>query len=177
VELPPRARIIVQPAIQLPAHCRGWEWDISGSQPIHRLPLPRSGTPVEPTFADQYWSRRYRPRDDSGSRHIELESGEHELNAFQAIRRMDEVLIANFMIFQDAIDEGGYDIVTTITGLGPFSADEIAALVANAFIGDDHAQLWNAPAHNGIALQDAQNEVPSHSGAAHGDTMATRSSD
>jgi pimeloyl-ACP methyl ester carboxylesterase/predicted glycosyltransferase len=47
----------------------------------------------------------------SETRHIELESGEHDLNAFQAIRRMDEVLIANFMIFQDAVDEGGYDLV------------------------------------------------------------------
>jgi hypothetical protein len=47
----------------------------------------------------------------SESRHIELESGAHELNCFQAIRRMDEVLIANFMIFQDAVDEGGYDLV------------------------------------------------------------------
>jgi hypothetical protein len=47
----------------------------------------------------------------SESRHIELESGEHDLNAFQAIRRMDEVLIANFMIFQDAVEEGGYDLV------------------------------------------------------------------
>ncbi|MFZ0854904.1 MAG: alpha/beta fold hydrolase, partial [Hyphomicrobiaceae bacterium] len=47
----------------------------------------------------------------SESRHIELEAGEHDLNAFQAIRRMDEVLIANFMIFQDAVEEGGYDLV------------------------------------------------------------------
>ena len=41
----------------------------------------------------------------SESRHIELESGEHELHAFHAIRRMDEVLIANFMTFQDAVEE------------------------------------------------------------------------
>jgi pimeloyl-ACP methyl ester carboxylesterase/predicted glycosyltransferase len=47
----------------------------------------------------------------SETRHIELESGEHELHCFQAIRRMDEVLIKNFMIFQDAVDEGGYDLV------------------------------------------------------------------
>jgi pimeloyl-ACP methyl ester carboxylesterase/predicted glycosyltransferase len=47
----------------------------------------------------------------SESRHIELEAGEHDLNAFQAIRRMDEVLIKNFMIFQDALEEGGYDLV------------------------------------------------------------------
>jgi pimeloyl-ACP methyl ester carboxylesterase/predicted glycosyltransferase len=47
----------------------------------------------------------------SETRHIELESGEHDLHCFQAIRRMDEVLIANFMIFQDAVEEGGYDLV------------------------------------------------------------------
>ena len=47
----------------------------------------------------------------SETRHIELESGEHELHCFQAIRRMDEVLIKNFMIFQDAVDQGAYDIV------------------------------------------------------------------
>jgi pimeloyl-ACP methyl ester carboxylesterase/predicted glycosyltransferase len=47
----------------------------------------------------------------SESRHIELEAGEHELHAFQAIRRMDEVLATNFMLFQDAVEEGGYDLV------------------------------------------------------------------
>lgn len=47
----------------------------------------------------------------SESRHIELESGEHDLHAFRAFRTMDEVLVANFMIFQDAIEEGNYDLV------------------------------------------------------------------
>lgn len=47
----------------------------------------------------------------SESRHIELESGEHDLHAFQAIRTMDEVLVANFMIFQDAVEGGNYDLV------------------------------------------------------------------
>ena len=47
----------------------------------------------------------------SETRHIELESGEHELHCFHALRRMDEVLIHNFMIFQDAVEEGGYDLV------------------------------------------------------------------
>ncbi|MBR0794865.1 alpha/beta fold hydrolase [Bradyrhizobium jicamae] len=47
----------------------------------------------------------------SETRHIELESGEHDLHAFQAIRRMDEVLIANFMTFQDAVEEQRYDLV------------------------------------------------------------------
>jgi len=45
------------------------------------------------------------------SRHIESESDEHDLHAFQAIRRMDEILIANFMRFQQAVNEGGYDLV------------------------------------------------------------------
>ena len=47
----------------------------------------------------------------SESRHIELESGEHDLHCFQAIRHMDEVLIANFMIFQDAVEQTDYDLV------------------------------------------------------------------
>jgi pimeloyl-ACP methyl ester carboxylesterase len=47
----------------------------------------------------------------SETRHIELESGAHELHCFQALRRMDEVLIKNFMIFQDAVEQGGYDLV------------------------------------------------------------------
>jgi pimeloyl-ACP methyl ester carboxylesterase/predicted glycosyltransferase len=47
----------------------------------------------------------------SESRHIELEAGEHELHAFQAIRSMDEVLIANFMIFQEAVEQTSYDLV------------------------------------------------------------------
>lgn len=45
------------------------------------------------------------------SRHIEAESGEHDLNAFQAIRRMDEILVANFMRFQEAVERGDYDLV------------------------------------------------------------------
>ena len=51
------------------------------------------------------------PRLASETQHIELESGEHDLHAFQALRRMDEVLIANFMIFQDAVEHGNYDLV------------------------------------------------------------------
>ena len=47
----------------------------------------------------------------SETRHIELESGEHELHCFQALRNMDEVLIKNFMIFQDAVEECAYDLV------------------------------------------------------------------
>lgn len=45
------------------------------------------------------------------SAHIEEEAGEHDLNAFQAIRSMDEILIKNFMVFQDVLEQQRYDLV------------------------------------------------------------------
>jgi len=45
------------------------------------------------------------------SAHIEAESGEHDLHAFQAIRRMDEILVNNFMVFHDVVEETPYDLV------------------------------------------------------------------
>jgi len=45
------------------------------------------------------------------SAHIEDEAGEHDLNAFQAIRSMDEILIKNFMVFQDVLEAESYDLV------------------------------------------------------------------
>jgi pimeloyl-ACP methyl ester carboxylesterase/predicted glycosyltransferase len=74
--------------------------DWLAQDPVTRL-LEASGERIHPLSA----------RLASESRHIELESGEHDLHAFQAIRRMDEVLIANFMIFQDAVEETDYDLV------------------------------------------------------------------
>ena len=47
----------------------------------------------------------------SESGHIEHESGEHDLHAFQAIRRMDEILVANFMVFDEVVEAGDYDLV------------------------------------------------------------------
>ena len=44
------------------------------------------------------------------SRHIESESAEHTLHCFQAIRRMDEILILNFMVFHDIVREERYDL-------------------------------------------------------------------
>src|SRR5438105_1043423 len=44
------------------------------------------------------------------SRHIESESAEHDLHCFQAWRRMDEILIANFMLFHDVARDGGYNL-------------------------------------------------------------------
>jgi pimeloyl-ACP methyl ester carboxylesterase len=44
------------------------------------------------------------------SHHIESESAEHDLHAFQAIRRMDEILVANFMLFLDVVRDEHYDV-------------------------------------------------------------------
>jgi len=45
------------------------------------------------------------------SAHMEHEAGEHDLHAFQAIRRMDEILVNNFMVFQDLVEREHYDLV------------------------------------------------------------------
>jgi pimeloyl-ACP methyl ester carboxylesterase/predicted glycosyltransferase len=44
------------------------------------------------------------------SGHIESESAEHDLHCFQAIRRMDEILLANFMVFHDVVRDDHYDL-------------------------------------------------------------------
>ena len=62
--------------------------------------LERAGERVHPASA---WLA-------SESGHIEAESGEHDLHAFQAIRRMDEILVNNFMVFDDLVRERDYDL-------------------------------------------------------------------
>jgi pimeloyl-ACP methyl ester carboxylesterase/predicted glycosyltransferase len=81
-------------------HHPGLRIDWLAQDPVTRL-LEAKGERLHPLSA----------RLASESRHIELEAGEHDLHAFQAIRRMDEVLIANFMIFQDAVESCRYDLV------------------------------------------------------------------
>jgi pimeloyl-ACP methyl ester carboxylesterase/predicted glycosyltransferase len=44
------------------------------------------------------------------SSHIESECAEHDLHCFQAIRRMDEILLANFMVFHDLVRDDQYDL-------------------------------------------------------------------
>jgi pimeloyl-ACP methyl ester carboxylesterase/predicted glycosyltransferase len=44
------------------------------------------------------------------SHHIESESAEHDLHCFQAWRRMDEILLANFMVFHDLARDEHYDL-------------------------------------------------------------------
>src|SRR5207249_9280243 len=42
--------------------------------------------------------------------HIDSESAEHDLHCFQAWRRMDEILLANFMLFHDVVRDSDYDL-------------------------------------------------------------------
>ena len=44
------------------------------------------------------------------SGHMQSEAGEHELNVFEAFRRMDEILVSNFMVFHDLVREERYDL-------------------------------------------------------------------
>ena len=76
------------------------EIDWLAQDPVTRV-LETNGERVHPLSAELA----------SESGHIASESTEHELNAFQAIRRMDEILVNNFMVFHDAIEEGEYDLV------------------------------------------------------------------
>jgi predicted glycosyltransferase len=42
--------------------------------------------------------------------HIDHEAGEHDLHAFDALRRMDEIFVANFMVFADLVRSQDYDL-------------------------------------------------------------------
>ena len=44
------------------------------------------------------------------SAHLQSEARAHELNVFEAFRRMDEILVANFMVFHDLVRDEPYDL-------------------------------------------------------------------
>jgi pimeloyl-ACP methyl ester carboxylesterase/predicted glycosyltransferase len=44
------------------------------------------------------------------SAHMESESAEHDLHCFQAWRKMDEILLSNFMAFHDVVRDDQYDL-------------------------------------------------------------------
>ncbi len=77
----------------------GLEIDWLAEHPVTAL-LAARGERVHP--ASKYLA--------SESGHIESESAGHDLHAFQAIRRMDEILLANFMVFHDVTREEDYDL-------------------------------------------------------------------
>jgi pimeloyl-ACP methyl ester carboxylesterase/predicted glycosyltransferase len=45
------------------------------------------------------------------SAHMTSESAEHDLHCFQAWRRMDEILTANFMVVHDLVEQEHYDLI------------------------------------------------------------------
>jgi pimeloyl-ACP methyl ester carboxylesterase/predicted glycosyltransferase len=47
----------------------------------------------------------------SESAHLEAEADGHGLHVFEAVRRMDEILIANFMVFLEVVENEHYDLV------------------------------------------------------------------
>ncbi len=42
--------------------------------------------------------------------HIDAEAGEHSLDAFAALRRLDEIFCANFMVFHDVVAQERFDL-------------------------------------------------------------------
>ena len=46
----------------------------------------------------------------SESAHFQTECAEHDLHAFQAVRTMDEILVNNFMVFKDLVEDEHYDL-------------------------------------------------------------------
>lgn len=76
------------------------EIDWLAQDPVTRV-LERAGERVHP--ASRFLA--------SESGHVEAESGEHDLHAFRAIRRMDEILVNNFMVFDELLEQEHYDLV------------------------------------------------------------------
>jgi predicted glycosyltransferase len=68
--------------------------------PVTRM-LATAGERVHPASA---WLR-------SESAHLEHVADEHDLHVFQALREMDEILVNNFMVFDEVVEETPYDLV------------------------------------------------------------------
>jgi pimeloyl-ACP methyl ester carboxylesterase/predicted glycosyltransferase len=80
--------------------CPGVEIDWLAQDPVTQV-LEHEGETIHPASR---WLA-------SESAHIASESSEHDLHCFQALRRMDEILVANFMVFQEVLEDGHYDLV------------------------------------------------------------------
>jgi pimeloyl-ACP methyl ester carboxylesterase len=77
----------------------GLEIDWLAQDPVTRV-LESHGERIHPASKDLA----------NESRHIELESSPHRLHVFEAWRRMDEILLSNFMVFLEAVRERDYDV-------------------------------------------------------------------
>jgi pimeloyl-ACP methyl ester carboxylesterase len=74
--------------------------DWLAQHPVTRV-LEGAGETVHPASAELA----------SESAHIESEAGEHDLHCFQAWRLMDEILLADFSVFDDVVGAADYDLV------------------------------------------------------------------
>jgi pimeloyl-ACP methyl ester carboxylesterase len=74
--------------------------DWLAQHPVTRV-LEEAGETVHP--ASQFLA--------SESGHVEAESGEHDLHCFEALRRMDEILVNNFHVFDEVARHESYDLV------------------------------------------------------------------
>ena len=77
----------------------GLEVEWLAQDPVTRV-LEKEGETIHP-------ASRYLANESS---HIESESAEHDLHCFQAWRRMDEILISNFMLFHEVVNDQRYDL-------------------------------------------------------------------
>jgi pimeloyl-ACP methyl ester carboxylesterase/predicted glycosyltransferase len=77
----------------------GLEIEWLAQEPVTTL-LRERGESVHPASAELA----------SEAQHIDREAGEHDLHAFQALRRMDEIFCANFMVFHDLVSEEAFDL-------------------------------------------------------------------
>ena len=75
------------------------EIDWLAQDPVTRV-LEERGERIHPASAEL----------SSEVEHIDSESAEHDLHCFRAWRRMDEILLANFMVFHDIVRESDYDL-------------------------------------------------------------------
>ena len=81
------------------ARCPGLEIDWLAQEPVTTV-LRERGEAIHPASAQLA----------SENEHIDHEAGEHDLHAFQALRRMDEIFCANYMLFDDVVREDAYDL-------------------------------------------------------------------
>ncbi len=76
------------------------EIDWLAQDPVTRV-LEASGETIHP--ASRFMANE--------TEHIESESGEHDLAVFQTLRDMDEIQVANFMLCDEVLMAGQYDLV------------------------------------------------------------------
>ncbi len=94
------ARRDIAVAKELKEICPDLHIDWLAEHPVTRV-LEEEGETIHP--ASEFLA--------SESAHFVDMTSEHNLHAFQALREMDEILVNNFMVFQEVVEDGLYDVV------------------------------------------------------------------